>query len=79
MSNPVPLQVMIEVAKRDIRNAVIKARQATQMPLPPYILNMILSEIQAELAAEEKTQLINHFVVETTGEEKKTTDDHTDE
>lgn len=66
----IPLNTMMGVVKNDLRTAVKEAQ--TKSNLPPYLIGAILSEIRAEIAQEEITDLINTF---TTKKEEEQADD----
>lgn len=66
----IPLNTMMGVVKNDLRTAVKEAQ--TKSSLPPYLIGAILSEIRAEIAQEEITDLINTF---TTKKEEEQADD----
>ena len=66
----IPLNTMMGVVKNDLREAVKEAREKSG--LPPYLIGAILSEIRAEIAQEEITDLINTF---TTKKEEEQADD----
>ena len=60
--NGVPLNAMIGVVKRNLKQAV--AEEKSKSGLPAYLIGAVLADIRADLMAEEITELINIFTSE---------------
>lgn len=65
------LSVAMIRAKHNLKESIKEIRQA--VPLPPYVISSILSEIQNELKDEEK-ELLTIMILETENKAKESED-----
>ena len=58
----IPLQVCIEVARRDLRSCVKKIQKKTG--LPSYLMALVIADVRADVSKAELTNLMSQFTTE---------------
>jgi len=73
----IPLQVCVEVARRDLRSCVKRIQRKTG--LPSYLIALVIADVKADVANAELTSLMSQFTTEKTETPAEETQTETEE